>query len=326
MKKLAILIACCINTLLAVAQIDTTFQSEMSKTEDTLGVLAYTIVNAADAEQRFLACRAFIPTLTKALKNTNSFDYPFERLQTISIQYPQDSSFRVFTWQLYVDSSEYRYYGAIQMNTPDLQLFPLVDRSFQLEDIEYLQTDNRNWYGALYYNIKPFDTPEGKKYLLFGYDGYEKVQRYEDNARRDRAMAFGHNDLQQYAQRKLVDVLMIKDGKAQFGAPVFQPADPRGKAKSRVVLEYSAESKIVCNYDEFEEAVIFDHLMPTTASEDIPGARPMYIPDGTFEGYRYENGYWKYVPKMFNTIVNEPPREYPILDEKKSDLFGRKKG
>ncbi|MEM1327364.1 MAG: hypothetical protein AAGI23_15480 [Bacteroidota bacterium] len=326
MRKLAIAISCCLSTVLAFAQIDSTQQATISKTEDTLGVLSYAIVNAADAEQRFLACRSFIPTLTKALKTPNSFDYPFERLQTISIQYPQDSSFRIFTWQLYVDSSEYRYFGAIQMNTPDLQLIPLVDRSFQLEDIEYAQTDNRNWYGALYYNIKQFDNLKGKKYLLFGYDGFEKIERYEDNAQRDRAMAFGHNDMQQYAQRKLIDVLTMEDGKVQFGAPVFTAADERGQAKSRIILEYSAESKIVCNYDEFEEAIIFDHLMPTTGSADIPDARPMYIPDGTFEGYRYENGYWTYIPKMFNTVVDEPPREHPALDEGSKDLFGRKKG
>lgn len=310
-----------------IAQSTTTIKeaSDIENLEDTLGVLSYTLVNAADAEQRFLACRAFIPTLTKALKTPNSFDYPFERLNTISIQYPQDSSFRVFTWQLYVDSSEYRYYGAIQLNAADLQLIPLVDRSFQLEEVEYLQTDARAWYGALYYNIRQFDTPEGRKYLLFGYDGFEKIQRYEENANRGRAMAFSHSDMEQLSQRKLIDVLTLQDGKATFGAPVFSSSlSPQGKLQSRVVLEYSAESKIVCNYDEFEKAIIFDHLMATGG--EIPDSKPMKIPDGTFEGYRLENGIWQYAPKMFNMVVDKPPREMPVLDQKSKDLFGRKKG
>ncbi|MEM6697572.1 MAG: hypothetical protein AAF806_10925 [Bacteroidota bacterium] len=297
--------------------------SPIEKMEDTLGVLSYAIVNAANSEQRFMACRSFIPMLTKALKTPNSFEYPFNRLKTISIQYPKDSTFRVFTWQLYVDSSEYRYFGAIQMNTPELQLIPLIDRSFQIEDLEYAQVDNKQWYGALYYNILDFDTAEGKKYLLFGYDGFGNVERYEENGRRGRALAFSHSDLEGYSKRKLIDVLTIKDGKAFFGAPVFTSNErPNGMKKSRIVLEYSAESKIVCNYDEFENAIIYDHLM--VVGSDIPGGQAMQIPDGTFEGYKQENGMWVYVPKMFHTVVEEAPREAPVLDKEK-DILGRKK-
>lgn len=297
--------------------------SPIEKMEDTLGVLSYAIVNAADAEQRFMACRSFIPMLTKALKNPNSFDYPFKRLNTISIQYPKDSTFRIFTWQLYVDSSEYRYFGAIQMNTTNLQLIPLIDRSFQIEDLEYTQVDNQQWYGALYYNILDFDTPKGKKYLLFGYDGFGNVERYDENGKRGRALAFSHNDLEGYSKRKLIDVLTIENGKATFGSPVFTSNEsPNGLKKSRIVLEYSAESKIVCNYDEFEDAIIYDHLMLT--GSDVPGSRPIQIPDGTFEGYKYQNGLWVYMPKMFNTVVEEAPRETPVLDKRK-DILGRKK-
>lgn len=297
-------------------------RSDIEKIEDTLGVLSYSIINAESAEQRFLACRAFIPKLTAALKTPNSFQYPFERLKSISIQYPQDSTFRIFTWQLYVDSSQYRYYGAIQMNTPDLQLIPLIDRSFQMEDPEYSQTDNRNWYGALYYNIHDFDTPEGRKYLLFGYDAFENIERYEENSIRSRAMAFSHSDLEQLSKRKLIDVLTIKGDQAVFGAALFSPNAPNGLSKSRVILEYSAESRIVCNYDDFEQAVIFDHLM--TVNSEIEGGRPLQIPDGTFEGYKLEDGRWQYVPKMFHTIVNEPPRENPVLDKDNRNLFGKK--
>jgi len=300
-----------------------TESTPIERIEDTLGVLSYAIINATDSEQRFMACRSFIPMLTKALKTPNSFDYPFDRLKTVSIQYPKDSTFRVFTWQLYVDSSEYRYFGAIQMNTPELQLIPLIDRSFQIEDVEYTQVDNKQWYGALYYNILDFDTSGGKKYLLFGYDGFGNIERYEDNAKRGRALAFSHSDLQQYSKRKLVEVLTIKDGKATFGAPVFTSNErPNGLKKSRIVLEYSAESKIICNYDEFEDAIIYDHLM--VAGSEIPDGQPVKIPDGTFEGYRYENGMWVYVPKMFHTIIEEAPREEPVLDKNK-DILGRKK-
>ncbi|NJL75694.1 MAG: hypothetical protein HC892_12385 [Saprospiraceae bacterium] len=276
--------------------------AEIKTIEDTLGILAYAIVNEKQADQRFLACRVFIPLLTKALKTNNSFDYDFSRLKTISILYPPDSSFRIFTWQLYVDTSEYRYYGAIQMNTKDLKLYPLIDRSFEMEDIEYEVTTNDKWYGSLYYNIKTFDTKEGKKYLLFGYDGH-----------------------QFFNKRKVIEVLSFKDGKISFGAPVFvAQTDPRQapQRKNRVIIEYSAESSVRCNYDEFEKAIVFDHLMAMESS--FPGQKSINMPDGTFEGYRLKDGLWWYVPNMFTTTVNEPPRDFPILDQREKNIFGKK--
>lgn len=301
-------------------------ESPLQIYEDTLSIYAYAMVNSANANNRFLAVRSFIPILTKALKEENSFDYPFERLRTVSIQYPQDSTFRIFTWQLYVDSSEYRYYGAIQMNTPDLQLIPLIDRSFTIQNVENEILPNDNWYGSLYYNIKDFDTPEGKKYLLFGYDSFENFERYEENGDRDRALAFAHSDFQNISKRKIIDVLTIKDKKAIFGAPVFVHFDERNRPfvkRNRVLLDYSAEASVSCNYDEFEEMVIFDHLMPMGAV--IPGERPINMPDGTYEGYKLQNGQWLHIPKVFNTVVEEAPREQPVFDQEKKDLFGKTK-
>ena len=95
----------------------------------------------------------------KALKTPKSFEYPFPQIERISIQYPQDSSFRIFTWQLFVGKDDYRYYGAIQLNTEELKLIPLVDRSYKIENPKHQVLNNRNWYGALYYNIHQFDTP-----------------------------------------------------------------------------------------------------------------------------------------------------------------------
>ncbi|NJK83497.1 MAG: hypothetical protein HC912_06405 [Saprospiraceae bacterium] len=305
--------------------LDSTAVKELKVIEDTLSLFAYAILNAKEADQRFLAVRAFIPMLTKALKIAHSFDYSFERLHNISIQYPQDSTFRIFSWQLYVDSSDYRYYGAIQMNTPTLKLIPLADRSFQVEkNADSLLLSNDNWYGAVYYNIRDFDTPEGKKYLLFGYDNYQNFERFEEQGDRNREFAFSHNDYEHLSKRKIIDVLSFDKGKVLFGAPVFVHMDGNNKTsvvKNRVVLEFSADAVVSCNYDEFEQMIIFDHLMPM--SEVIPGEKPVYMPDGTYEGYRLNNGQWVHLQNVFNTTVNEAPREQPVLDQRTKDLFGK---
>ena len=269
--------------------------------EDTLGLLSFIIINDSIENNRFAACHKFIPTLVEALKHKNSFDYPFKRLQSVSIQYPADSTFRIFTWQLYVDQGLYHYYGAIQMNRPELQLIPLFDRSGDIEEenLEYHNSSNDEWYGSIYYNIWQFENQKGPYYLLFGYDRKE----------------FFH-------KRKIIDVLYLREGKAYFGAPVFVSDVPTNSfRKSKIVLDYSAEATVGCNYDEFLEMIIFDHLQESATA--VPNQGSANLPDGTFEGFKLENGIWKYIPKVFHTVVDEAPRENPILDTRDKNIFGK---
>ena len=275
--------------------------SKLETSEDTLGVLGYAIINDTLAEDRFVACRAFIPRLVEALKTPHSFHYPFEQLQSVSIQYPADSSFRIFTWQLMVDPGEFRYYGAIQMNTPELKLFPLRDRSFELQvDLEQAVIAPDQWYGNLVYRVHQFATDAGMRYLLFGFDGYDGITR-----------------------RKLVDVLSFDaSGQPQLGAPVFVSNDPTQPAKNRLVLEYAADVSITCNYDVVQEMIVFDHLIliahPSTGE-------PVRVPDGSYEGYRLENGRWVYVEKVFDHVYDTPPLPDPKFNDPASrkSLFSR---
>ncbi len=272
--------------------------SPMSSLEDSLQALSEIFMTDALLENRTAACETFIPTLVKALEEKNSFTIPFDSLTRISIQYPPDSSFRIFTWQLYVDTDDYRYFGAIQMNTEDLQLIPLKDQSANVEDPEFEILDPDNWYGAVYYNLKAFDTPDGTQYLLFGFDGY-----------------------QFFDKRKIVDVLRFRDGSPVFGAPVFATLEEgRGPiTQNRLVREYSSTSTIRCNFDTEHNVILLDHMATV---QRVDGNGLSLIPDGTYEGYRYKDGLWVYEEKLFHVILEEAPRPKPILNQNKKDLFG----
>ncbi len=285
-----------------VAALSADAQQELKIWEDTLAVLGYAVVNDSLPDYRFAACHKLIPTLVKALKIENSFQYPFERLKSISIQYPQDSSFRIFTWQLYVDKDEYRYYGAIQMNSPELKLFPLSDRAATVSNIEQEVLTPERWFGSVYYNLKECKNAQGKYYLLFGFNGYR----------------FFH-------KRKVVDVLHFKDGKPLFGAPVFLKEE-KGyptQSKKRLLLEYSAAASVRLNYDAALELLVFDHLI---AMEGQYGEGMTMVPDGSYEAYKYEKGLWKYIPKLHTEIMDEAPRPQPILDQREKNIFGKSGG
>ena len=269
--------------------------------EDTLALLSYAVVNDSIEQERFAACRTLITALVRTLKVENSFSYQFERLKSISILAPPDSSFRIFTWQLFVNDSTYRYYGAIQMNSRDLKLYPLFDRSFEMDDRPiYEQLPADRWYGALYYNLRQFDLKEGRKYLLFGFDAY----------------AF-------FEKRKVIDVLSFdKSGVPVFGAPVFNK--PESKIpEQRLLFEYSSEASIRVNWDAQYQMVLFDHLIPVPS----PFGRGItYVPDGSYDGLRFEKGKWKFQDKVFNDVMEEAPRPEPVLDSRQGkDIIGREK-
>lgn len=274
---------------------------EIKIIEDTLGALGFLMVNDSLPEHRFASCKKFIPNLVKALKIKNSFNYPFERLNGISVMCPPDSSFRIFSWQLYVDKDTYHQYGAIQMNNSDLKLFRLLDRPSDPIGIEKIQTSTDEWLGAVYYKLHQFQTKDGPQYLLFGLDGHSF-----------------------FTKRKIVDVLKFENGKPVFGSPVFvknienQPPS----TQSRIILDYSAETVINLNYDLHLEMIIFDHLI--SQPSPFPGEEFTYLPDGSYEGYKYEDGQWVYMEKVFTHKYEDGGFPVPEPLSKKKDIFGNK--
>lgn len=276
-------------------------QRHLEVMEDSLAVFAYGMLTDTSADRRFLYCRTFIPLLVETLKTPHSFDYPFSELESISIQYPPDSSFRIFTWQLYVDADDYRYFGSIQFNQENLKLIPLVDRSFQVEDLEQDVLFPESWYGSVYYNIREAKGPQGTYYLLFGFDAYEFFRK-----------------------RKVVDVLSFdQEGKPYFGMPVFRK-EGSPQTKNRLLLEYYAEASVRLNYDEMLELLMYDHLIEMQGPAN---AGPVMVPDGSYEAYQLgADGYWYHQDKVFDQISEEAPRPFPVLDgDKDKDIFGNRK-
>lgn len=290
--------------------------------EDSVDVLSGLMLHDTVPESRFISCKYMIKHLVKALKVDNSFHYKFPQFERISIQYPEDSSFRIFTWQLYVDANEYRYFGAIQINSENLQLIPLSDRSASIPSPQKTLTTNEKWFGAIYYNIQQVDSKEfGRYYLLYGYD----------------ANSF-------YVRRKLIDVLQIKEGKAYFGLPVFKiPPDileekkkiaeynatvpvgnrvevsdaeilakkGEGEVQSRFMVTYSAEASAILNYDKDYDLILLDNMIE--AGGNYPGQGRVYVPDGSYRGFKLqEDGTWLQIEKVFNDFQETAPRPVPL--------------
>lgn len=274
---------------------------DLQEVERQLMQLTNTLLADTIQKNRVVAAEKMDTLLQNALVAPGAFDYPFDSITGFSILQPEDKSFRIFTWQLYVDVNEYQYYGVIQLPGDTPMVIPLKDKSEDLvsEDLPYEILDKSNWYGALYYNIKAYDSPQGKRYLLFGFDGYRL-----------------------YHKRKLVEVLYFEQGEPVFGDAAFFPteADRPDLALNRFMLTYGAVTSIRLNYDDYLGKIIFDHLLEGRGMLD---GEMSFLPDGSYKGYVLKDGRWVLVDKIFDHTYDSAPRPQPVLGGKKQkDVFG----
>lgn len=249
--------------------------------EDTMNQFSEILFTDPDEKTRKLASHNMIFTLKAALNQPNSFHYGFEGMTAVSIIQPEDAKFRIFTWQFTFNNNTYRYFGAIQMNTEELTIYPLVDYSVVMGDVDRLVTDNERWLGALYYGVKKFNDGERDYYVLFGYDG--------NNA---------------FSTKKLADVLWFTDsGEIRFGAPLFYvPAEKEGEEDPqplfRYILEYKKGVTATIRYtDEFDK-IMYDNLIPI--NDQSEGMYFNYVPDGSYQGFIWKKDRFEHVDKVFD--------------------------
>ncbi len=172
MRYFILILLTCTSLSLQAQQLSKADHQKLALMEDSLKQLGHKMIFSLEASSRFMADSAFIRQLVKALHTPYSFNYPFDSLQTVSIVYAPDTSFRVFTWQFQRDEDYFRQRGAIQMKTADgsLKLFPLIDMSdFTNNPVDSVRS-NRNWIGAIYYGIVLKNSNNQKYYTLLGYD------------------------------------------------------------------------------------------------------------------------------------------------------------
>lgn len=271
------------------AQLSEAGKNKLVQKQDSLQKLSYTMVNASMSQDRQKACEQFIPLLVKALETRYSYEFPFDSLKQVSILYDKDSTFRIFTWAIARSDIHYRFYGALQMNTSDgrLKLFPFFDNTLYTHDPDTI-TSNKAWIGALYYNMIQTKYKSGTFYTLFGWGGF----------------SFRTN-------KKLLEVLTFQNGKPVFGAPVFnfKKDSIDGGITNRFYLEYKRDGNASMNYNPNINMIIYDHLI---SLNDQPENKASLVPDGTYEGFKWENGYWMHVSRVFHDTLERPPMPVPL--------------
>ncbi len=266
-----------------------TERTSLKKWEDSLQQYSIQIIEGKNPSDRFTADSIFTKILVRALINKNSFYYPFNSLESISKLFAPDSSFKIFTWQMLINENMIRQHGAIQMKTEDgsLQLLPLIDKSDIIINQADTVTNNRSWMGAIYYKIIPTKNGNKRYYTLFGYD--------ENNIR---------------STKKIIETLEFINGEPIFGSHLFNFEDnsKTHSPLSRFILEFKKNTGARVNYDSQLGMIIFEHL---ESESNEPTKKWTFIPDGDYEGFKWKNGKWIHINKVFNLITPEGKEPVP---------------
>ena len=180
------------------------------------------------------------------------------------------------------------------MKTTDgsLKLYPLIDKS----DVTINQADtfanNKGWIGAVYYKLITTRANNQNYYTLLGYD--------ENNIR---------------SNRKVIEVMSFSNDEPVFGGRLFSFEEDSAfrSATSRYIMEYKKNAGARLNYDDDLKMIIFEHL---ESESNEPTKKWTYIPDGDYEGFKWKNGKWIHVEKVFNQVTPEgqEPVPNPIKD------------
>ena len=265
--------------------------------EDTLKDYSFYLNTDSLPEDRMISDSIFTKTLVRALQIKNSFYYPFDSVLGFSKIYAPDTSFRIFTWAISYDDYYFRQRGAIQFRTTDgsLKLLSLRDFSeFTDKPLDSVRTRN-NWIGAMYYNIIKTQYKGKNFYTLFGFDNNSAM-----------------------SSMKWIDVLSFNEkNEPLFGGPFFSyEKDTIPKpTKFRYSIEFKKGARVLVNYIDDMQMILVDHLV---SENDDTEHQWTYVPDGDQEGFKWENGKWMHIDKVFTFKLQDgqAPVGDPLLDVK----------
>lgn len=263
---------------------DTNNRQILLQLQDSMQVLSHKRINDSIEPERYNANYKLIKTMVSALKTPYSFNFAFDSLKTISIQYSPDRRFRIFSWHVMNDDGSYRYYGTIQMNNSDgkLEMFPLVDYTPAIKNPSDTITNNEKWYGSQYYRIiSVLNRVQTPYYVLLGWKG---------------------NTIK--SNKKVIEILHFKEGQAIFGMPVFD-GEKEKPGQKRIIFEYSRKASMVLNYEPEKETIVFDHLAPPDPK--LKGKFELYGPDFSYDGYKLLHGRWRLVQDL--ELKNNPTNQ-----------------
>lgn len=238
-----------------------------------------------------------IDSLRVLLSNPDFENYPLDSLKNFYILNGPKNEFRIITWKLQENKDKFMYFGFTQFFLGKNKIkVSFLEENNNWELGQYTTQDTSKWLGCVYYAMVPPKKYKEDYYILFGWDGNGSKTK-----------------------KKIIEIVKFnKAGIPTFGKDIFVSEEfkaPRGKKNYRIIMEYASNVSITLNYDLNMNMIVFDHLSPT--NERLKGVRAAYVPDFSFDAFKYEKGKWNHLSDVDARVLKIPkpqkfnPRDYP---------------
>ncbi|MDQ3141729.1 MAG: hypothetical protein M3Q56_05720 [Bacteroidota bacterium] len=265
--------------------------------KDSLIFWADVMLLTTDSKFRTKAAEEF-KTLTLSLINEPNFNEYVTALNSrVAFIEPEDRAFQLLSWQYESASGNWIYDGLLRFPSGKIQHLNFEKRD--LTKLKYETIKPEKWYGAMYYYLVPI---AANFYTVFGF------------AQNEQGIKF-----------RIIETLFIENEQVVFGKEVFKIKESNQSFdyRARIVIPYSQESTCALTFDGEKNQIVHDYITAISGDETAEG-KMMLVADGTMDAYEFINNQWVFIGKLENQILDEAPREKPVLGGDK-DILGRPK-
>lgn len=241
---------------------------EGQDTEETLQNLFERLITSGNDEERTSANDSILTIIRDYVKSDSVFSHDF-KVRNLGQIISSDSTLKIVSWNLLLDNYKGKYFTYLIKKSQDKTANTVYElsASYSPDSIRTMSAYKpSDWYGALYYDIKPVNTDKDPYYIVLGL-----------------------NLSNPEVTRKVIDVVEFGQGNSLvFGRRFFERD---GKVKYREVFEYSSEGMMSMRFTS-EKTIVFDHLVPF--SPEQTGNPRFYGPDYSYDAYQRNGNTWKF--------------------------------
>lgn len=254
-------------SLLVVFMTTTVIFAQAQKEKEVKNWFAQIEKNDSDAKKTELANRIQNGMIDILMEAEDPFWYDFPTLKNVGKILSDDNQIHMYTWNILLSDGTPQYYALFQHYDYDA-IYIMSQGNARIPATSGYVAE-KDWYGALYYEIHPIKFKDKEMYMVFG------------------LMTSTNGE----TQHKVIDVLSFTKKTVKMGAPSFITPWTGKKKQHRVVFEYDKNAQMTLDYNKKKKTITFDHLAPirqTADGKDVMG------PDMSYDALVYKKDLWTY--------------------------------
>lgn len=274
--------------LLTVSTAISNGQTPVNDTPVVLEKLFHRLVTKYEDSDRIRINDSVSTIIDSYVRSDTIINHNFKKLRYLGQITSPDSLLKIVTWNLVLEGGHSRYFCYLvrkQENGAENRIYRLSTVYNENEIRTDTTYDVQHWYGALYYDIKPYVIDYKKFWLVLGID-------------------YGNP----FITRKIIDVLSFgPDDSLVFGQKWFDDGE---RKKFRDIFEYSSNAIMSLKF-ESDSSIVFDHLVPL--APNLKDDRQYYGPDYSSDGYYLKDGTWRLAINIDARNRNLPPGVHKVI-------------